>query len=899
MADGVPSTSLPVGGSISEFIGHEDTGGGNNTVRVPFANVAAQVSELIATNSEALWLPTWTALAAITGTKVGQPAQVIGDNPIATHTDPVVGGAVLNNGVYGWSASPVGWQRLGDNSVTNLAPLASPVFTGNPTAPTPPAGDSDTSLATTAFVAPTIEATQRVVGADVSALSSVVYGDVSPNSTTAVNTNIWGLIDQNQHSGFLTSASIRVASSGAGMFLIVGSDGTILSEHSRTVASGVNSFTFADAKMPEGARLFWRPTSGADLRYQTGGAVALFTAAGYPGAGARVSVSLFANVLLAMEFTVKSVLGGDISTSTYGASSRVNDIASKHEIEARAGQSSTFTWSVGAPSISRKAVALDVGTDIPAGTVITGIYDEILAPSGTDRLLAQIFSRDTASGSIETAPILAGDVLLRSARITASEAGLTVGASTIALATIPVEPFIAESGKTYFAVLTAFDATGMQVNLGNGGVACTESRQRRRGYYATTGSYTSVASGFMLALGLRIQRQKQAAIKGETPFERFDEALFSYSGLTLTSNAIVDRNGRSFGIGESRTLTAAAAGLIRYDTIYFDTVARAFGIAAGGEHATDAPEMLATLSSSRFRPVCNVRVNDTEITDVVETWRINRFKEPYDLVAELDAERRRSRSCIRKTLGKARRGAAIKIVSIGDSITAIESTTTGGGLTTPNGSNRDRGVSYLGVNLSSAVTNTLPLFTSVQLGRADDGAGSVHTKWGMIWDLVAALEDGGSMVTYDNFSWGGKASADAMSGGAAGTWVTNVIALSPDLVIIHFGMNELGNTSTENNLVVIATALRAAGIEVIMMGVERRNNQSEASLLLAEYTNRAISNAALHTDSGHVPTWAFFDERYLGAVGISKLDTSTGNAINHPGIVEQAAIGRELVKIFL
>jgi hypothetical protein len=33
------------------------------------------------------------------------------------------------------------------------APLASPAFTGNPTAPTPTAGDNDTSIATTAFVA--------------------------------------------------------------------------------------------------------------------------------------------------------------------------------------------------------------------------------------------------------------------------------------------------------------------------------------------------------------------------------------------------------------------------------------------------------------------------------------------------------------------------------------------------------------------------------------------------------------------------------------------------------------------------------------------------------------------------------------------------------------------------
>ena len=37
-------------------------------------------------------------------------------------------------------------------SDTSRAPLASPAFTGNPTAPTPAAGDSDTSIATTAFV---------------------------------------------------------------------------------------------------------------------------------------------------------------------------------------------------------------------------------------------------------------------------------------------------------------------------------------------------------------------------------------------------------------------------------------------------------------------------------------------------------------------------------------------------------------------------------------------------------------------------------------------------------------------------------------------------------------------------------------------------------------------------
>jgi len=41
---------------------------------------------------------------------------------------------------------------------TGFAPLASPAFTGNPTAPTPAPGDSDTSIATTAFVANAVSA---------------------------------------------------------------------------------------------------------------------------------------------------------------------------------------------------------------------------------------------------------------------------------------------------------------------------------------------------------------------------------------------------------------------------------------------------------------------------------------------------------------------------------------------------------------------------------------------------------------------------------------------------------------------------------------------------------------------------------------------------------------------
>jgi hypothetical protein len=50
------------------------------------------------------------------------------------------------------------------NALALKAPLASPVFTGDPRAPTPTPGDNDTSLATTAFVATAVAANGRPNG---------------------------------------------------------------------------------------------------------------------------------------------------------------------------------------------------------------------------------------------------------------------------------------------------------------------------------------------------------------------------------------------------------------------------------------------------------------------------------------------------------------------------------------------------------------------------------------------------------------------------------------------------------------------------------------------------------------------------------------------------------------
>ena len=55
------------------------------------------------------------------------------------------------NGVI-WIFDGAKW--VPGTQAASFAPINSPVFTGDPQAPTPPPGDSDGSLATTAFVAP-------------------------------------------------------------------------------------------------------------------------------------------------------------------------------------------------------------------------------------------------------------------------------------------------------------------------------------------------------------------------------------------------------------------------------------------------------------------------------------------------------------------------------------------------------------------------------------------------------------------------------------------------------------------------------------------------------------------------------------------------------------------------
>jgi hypothetical protein len=110
-----------------------------------------------------------------------------------------------SGGSVGGGAGVASWNgrtgavtmTVGDITGTGGAPIASPAFSGNPTAPTPTAGDNDTSLATTAFVHAAITAlpagvasfntrtgTVVLLAADVTGVGGALLSQVPVVSTT-------------------------------------------------------------------------------------------------------------------------------------------------------------------------------------------------------------------------------------------------------------------------------------------------------------------------------------------------------------------------------------------------------------------------------------------------------------------------------------------------------------------------------------------------------------------------------------------------------------------------------------------------------------------------------------------------------------------------------------------
>ena len=104
--------------------------------------------------------------------------------PLDFPNSPTVGATYTGPGGVVWTYDGAKWAS--GASTTAFAPIDSPAFTGDPTAPTPAYGDNDTSVATTAFVQAAVAPMTNNVGRNLihNSLFNVAQRGAGPFTTT-------------------------------------------------------------------------------------------------------------------------------------------------------------------------------------------------------------------------------------------------------------------------------------------------------------------------------------------------------------------------------------------------------------------------------------------------------------------------------------------------------------------------------------------------------------------------------------------------------------------------------------------------------------------------------------------------------------------------------------------
>lgn len=158
----------------------------------------------------------------------------------------------------------------------------------------------------------------------------------------------------------------------------------------------------------------------------------------------------------------------------------------------------------------------------------------------------------------------------------------------------------------------------------------------------------------------------------------------------------------------------------------------------------------------------------------------------------------------------------------------------------PNGTLRDR-IEFFWVIFTDDYLGTIPI---------TDG----HIQSGWNWYAVKALQQiSQGAINYLNFGIAGTDSSNTSPNGSYSERLNAIKSSQADVIVIGFGMNEIGSNYTYQNLKYIAEQLQEVGKECIFLDCPKPSGyNSWWTLETWEKTNAQIKLVAEHTQSVHV-----------------------------------------------
>ncbi|MDZ4310613.1 MAG: GDSL-type esterase/lipase family protein [Cypionkella sp.] len=350
----------------------------------------------------------------------------------------------------------------------------------------------------------------------------------------------------------------------------------------------------------------------------------------------------------------------------------------------------------------------------------------------------------------------------------------------------------------------------------------------------------------------------------------------------------------------------------RYDLIYLDLTTMAIGVIKGVEADRDCAERIPAIGAVGRLPLAHVYIHYPG-NDVVEVWDVEAGYR-RKLSAQARKDRSRNRSILRPVMkGLMNPAKTVTLIGYGDSNVAQQSVYNSALNSTPNSIYHDRAKDGMLFNPPFGAD----ILTGIATYDTGDGQGQVHTRFGYMWELKAALEEAyPAAISYLNMGVGGTTAAatisgSVMSGGYAtrlgylSTQITAAKVNGPVLVVIQFGANDQGSDVTLNalaaNVGAIITSVKGQGAVPLVLGSPRPNAYD---FNVAHTTSRwrtaqtALRRAAEYYGAAYVPTEDLYLEGYSGALGLSPLNTSSATLDVHQAPREMKVIGARMAAEF-